>query len=443
VILLVALVVVVAAGFAFHGYLANWPAAFHGGVLALAGALAALSLGAARRRQSTAVIALNTVICTLLAVTGYELIRPVLAGPEHAVPPEQAYSFDAARGDPEKFARWWNHYFRAWLKSRASYMMEDPRGVNPLVPRPGSSARFLEGEIRINQLGFRGPEISREGVDVYRIVALGESTTFGATIRSDDRPWPEMLQGKINRELGCEARVEVVNAGIPGWTIANNNARLGHDILPLRPDMILSYHGYNGFPYLVGQLPSVTVEGAPLAPERPSELLRRVEEAWRIWRFRRRFRSAGTTPLAVPGTELHATRYAQEYRSLAVFARHHGIRLVLCTFNLAADASSPEEVIRFYEKAFPYVRTQLLANQLHTRLVREIGERHELRVIDTSPGLNGNYAEAFIDIMHFTQPGRRRLVENLYAGIRELLLEEPRLRCNGGRDPGIVEPGSS
>lgn len=423
------LLAAVAAAVAVHGYLANAPVAFHAGLRLLVGGLAGLSLGCARRGRSAAVLTLNTLIGLTLAPAGFELLHGVRGAPESDGEPAVAHGFEAARGSPERFARWWKRYVEEWLHTRADTMMDDPRGVNPFVPRPGARGRFLDSEIRINALGFRGPEILRDKGDRFRIVALGESTTFGATIRRGDRPWPELLEEKLNRELGCGATVEVVNAGIPGWTLANNNARLAHDILPLEPDVILSYHGYNGFPYLTHQLPSMTVAHPPRTPERPSELLRRVEERLRLWWFRRRFRVARAADVPIPASELQATRYAAEYRSLAVFARHHGIRLVLSNFNMAVNEASPEPVIRFYEAAFPDVRIRLLTNRLHTHLVREMGAIHEVPVIDTSAGIDGNHEEAFIDIMHFTQRGRERFVENLYSGIRDILVREPRLRC--------------
>jgi len=50
-------------------------------------------------------------------------------------------------------------------------------------------------------------------------------------------------------------------------------------------------------------------------------------------------------------------------------------------------------------------------------------------VIDTSPGLDGAYARAYIDIAHFTQEGREQLADNLLAGLDPLLRTHPRLRC--------------
>jgi lysophospholipase L1-like esterase len=252
-------------------------------------------------------------------------------------------------------------------------------------------------------------------------VALGESTTFGATIRADDRPWPEVLEARIAAELRCDAPVQVVNAGVPGWTLANNLARLRSDILPLGPDLLVSYHGYNGFPFILGGLPSVAVGSAPVVPERPSRLLRQIEAAVRYGWFRRRYRAAQQIDERALDVDLHMTRYADLYTQLAAEARAAGVPLVLASFNMAVDATTPDEVVRFYEPAFPDLRARLLANRLHSRLVREIATSQRIPAIDTSADLDGAWRDAYIDPIHFTQKGRDRLARNVLAGIRPIL----------------------
>ena len=392
-------------------------------VLAALG-LAGLSFLATRRGASRCVLVLNTAVSLVVAVPIVDVLWGLVDGPIAATgPTEHVYSFDDARGDPAAYRRWRERYMGEWHRIRHDYLMEDPRGVNPMVPIPGSRSRFLDSERRVNALGFRGPEIARAKGDHYRIVALGESTTFGATIRADDRPWPEVLEERIAADLACDAPVQVVNAGVPGWTLANNLARLRSDILPLRPDLIVSYHGYNGFPYILSALPAVAVGDAPVVPERPSRLLRQIEAALRYGWFRRRYRAARAIDERALEVDLHMTRYADLYGQLAAAAREAGVPLVLATFNMAVDASTPEEVVRFYEPAFPDLRARLLANRLHNRLVGEIASLQRIPAIDTSAELDGAWRDAYIDPIHFTQLGRDRLARNVLAGIGPILRE--------------------
>jgi lysophospholipase L1-like esterase len=413
-------VTAVGCALAVLGYAWNRDALFFPGVLLGAGALAVCSWQAVRRGARWLPLVLNTALALLLSLVVLEpFLRPRSTGEPAQAP--AVYRFDDARADPRAFRRWAESYQAEWDRTRRLYLRRDPRGVNPMVPIPGSRFRFFDSPHRINALGFRGREIGRDKGAAYRIVALGESTTFGATIGPADRPWPEVLEKRIAEELDCARSVQVVNAGVPGWTLANNLARLDADIWPLDPDLIVSYHGYNGFPYLIREIPSIRVGATPAAPARPSELLRRVERRLRGFLFRRRYRAARDVDLAAIETDLHLTRYAELYRELVFDARGAGVDLVLATFNLAVDRSSPEEVIEFYELMFPDIRARMLANRLHTRLVREIGSAYDVPVIDTSPDLDGAYRSAYIDPMHFTQEGRDRLAHHILDGIRDLL----------------------
>lgn len=401
-----------------YGWIAVASLAFHAGLLLCAGALGLLSASAVRRGGSTAVLCLNTLVCLLVGIV---LLDPILYASQRAASGELvSYSFVEAQGRPEVFLRWQERSNLEQERTRSN-RIPDPRGINPPINAPGREGRFFESRWWINSLGFRGSEISREKGDRYRIVALGESTTFGATLKADDRPWPEVLEARIASEFECEKPVQVINAGVPGWTLDNNLARLRDDIFPIEPDLIVSYHGYNGFPYLLGQIPTVSIGAAPTTPPRPSRFLFRLESAARVWWFKRRYSAARAIDASVLQLDVSNTRYADLYRRLAVAARAQGVTLVLCTFNMAVTPESPEAVVRFYEPVFPDLRARILANRLHTLLVNQIAKDFSLRVIDTSEGLNGAYQDAYVDPIHLTQVGRDRLAAHVLRGLRELL----------------------
>jgi hypothetical protein len=54
---------------------------------------------------------------------------------------------------------------------------------------------LLADKFRINSRGFRDREFAADKGDSYRIVALGESTTMGATIAPDD----QMVNVQVSR----------------------------------------------------------------------------------------------------------------------------------------------------------------------------------------------------------------------------------------------------
>ena len=414
---LVGLALAAGLGLAAEGWLAVAALPFHAGLLLFATGTAGLSAITARRGAGATVFLLNTWVCLLVGIVVLDWVW--FARERADSNALVSYSFLAAGGRPEVFLRWHARALEEQKRSRGN-TKPDPRGVNPHVLTPGTGSIF-ESTWWINSLGFRGPEIQVEKGDHYRIIALGESTTFGDTLAADDQPWPEILEQRIAREFECEKPVQVVNAGVPGWTLANQLSRLGTDIFPLAPDLILSYHGYNGFWYLLSEIPAVRVGTVPEAPARPSSFLAHVESAVRVWWFKRRYDAARKIDSRVLQMDVHMTRYAELYRQLVFETRARGIDLALCSFDMAVTPESPDEVIRFYEPVFPDLRAGILANRLHTLLVSQIARKYDVLFIDTSPGLNGAYEDAYADPIHFTQIGRERLAANVLAGLRPLL----------------------
>ncbi len=101
---------------------------------------------------------------------------------------------------------WWYYYLNEWIRAdgiRAAIDAPDPQKKLPFVLVPGSSGRMFDTTIHINNLGFRGPALSREKGDAFRVVALGESQTFGPTLRDGEKPWPELLQDMFDQHASC------------------------------------------------------------------------------------------------------------------------------------------------------------------------------------------------------------------------------------------------
>jgi len=422
------------------GHVLPSPALFWLGVVALVIGTGPVSFAAGLGRWPTWVLGLQSTFFSLLlfGLLAEGLWR-VLRDPDPSTIAPIA-SYEAARRNPALFRSWWNRHVEAFLE----LPILAPGSVSaPFVLRPGSRAVYHDSEIRINRLGFRGDEISREKGGLYRIFALGESTTFGITMSAGDRPWPEVLEAAIRERFECDAPVQVVNAGVPGWTLANQIARLEREIIPLKPDLIVSYHGYNGFHFFFRELPGMVVQTGDLFVERPSRLWSRLENGLRLWSIRRRYAAIEPLDESVASSLLLETAYAKQYRELVARAGAHDVPVALSTFNMAIDGSSPEEAIRFYEAIFPDARVRERANELHNRLVRELGPLLGVRVVEATPELNGRYRDFYTDIVHFNQAGRERLAQNMLRGLEPFLLAAPRPHCRerAGRSDRLQEPG--
>jgi lysophospholipase L1-like esterase len=341
-----------------------------------------------------------------------------------AVRPETCrlyYSYDAAKGDPESFGRWELYYAAQFDHLGNDVFMRDPEHQYPFRLRPGSHTTMIRCPISINSLGFRGPEIAPAKNGVYRIVALGESTTFGMTIGPEDKSWPEALEQIIRQRLKTRRPVQVINAGVPDYSIYDNLRRLPREILPLHPDMIISYHGANGFHTLESSVLPPVGSVPPVYKERPVKLAAEAEHRWRMRLFERRARRRRLAA-GPPSRRPLETQYAAAYRQLIQCARTNGIRLALANFSMAVNQASDPRVIDFYQGGGPREAYGFMpANNIHSLIVSQLAaENPDICLVDTHPHLDGEH-EKFIDVIHLTGEGDRQLAENMFAGIRQTL----------------------
>lgn len=114
----------------------------------------------------------------------------------------------------------------------------DPELYWKLAPSQSGFMWMAGGTLRsapaqINSLGLRGREVGQKSPDKLRILTLGDSYTFGSGVADD-----ETFSAVLERELGAE-RVEVVNAGIPGYGIFQF-VELFRRLAPaIRPDIVI------------------------------------------------------------------------------------------------------------------------------------------------------------------------------------------------------------
>jgi len=104
------------------------------------------------------------------------------------------------------------------------------------------SKMFSYLNYRINSHGLRGPEI-RQRKTGYRIIALGNSCTFGWGIPYQIT-WASRLQQMLNQQVPS-GDVEIINAGMPGYSSHQGKIFFAEELLGLNPDMVLVMFGWN------------------------------------------------------------------------------------------------------------------------------------------------------------------------------------------------------
>jgi lysophospholipase L1-like esterase len=311
----------------------------------------------------------------------------------------------------------------------------DPAGVLPFVLVPNGSARIFDSIVRINALGFRGDEFVAEKDGRYRIFAIGESPTFGTTRRADDRTWPQALQALIDRRLACARPVQVINAGVEAYHLRHNLERLRRDVLPLAPDLVISYHSYNSLALLDERLAAPKALPPPERVARAYALLGAVEFRWRLRQFiQTRQQLESFRPTAA---EMRASPLAAAYGELIALGRAHGFAVALATASLAITQDSPEEVIEFYDRVFINTRRSLAAAAAHNRLLAGIARESGATLIDATPGLAGNGTPTCsLIFVHFTQKGTDAFAQRVFDGIAPPLEGDRRRAARPALDAG-------
>jgi len=111
----------------------------------------------------------------------------------------------------------------------------------PLLPGQQFTDRFKMGlpyRVSVNDLGFRGPETPLvKPAGTYRVLCLGDSYTFGAYV-NDEQTWPSQLETRLREEVDSRP-IDVINAGISGFTIVDELAFLQEHGLDLEPDAVI------------------------------------------------------------------------------------------------------------------------------------------------------------------------------------------------------------
>lgn len=132
--------------------------------------------------------------------------------------------------------------FKRYGTTDASYyqFVQDP-ATGLRIPKPG----YEIGGIKVNSLGFRGPEIEQpKPPGRIRVAFLGASTTFCAEASALETTWPHRVVEGL-RAAHPELEFDYVNGGSGGFTLEDSLKNLEQRVAPFEPDVIVFYEATN------------------------------------------------------------------------------------------------------------------------------------------------------------------------------------------------------
>lgn len=125
------------------------------------------------------------------------------------------------------------------IQSRLQHFYEP--APNSIIRDP-SWSKLYHGEYRINGDSLREDNdySINKGDDIFRIITLGDSWTYGLFVEGKDT-WPEFIERKLNDNLQCKGnyKYEVINLGFPGYDIQYGVERYRLRGQKYDPDLVL------------------------------------------------------------------------------------------------------------------------------------------------------------------------------------------------------------
>jgi lysophospholipase L1-like esterase len=330
--------------------------------------------------------------------------------------------------------------YEAWREASLSYLLDDVTDWK-LEPR-----RYAWGQV--NRAFFRGPEVSpTKPPGVYRIIVLGGSAAFDMYKR-DEETWAARLERLLDGQWG--KRVEVINAGTPGFSTWQARRFLQHKLIRYQPDLVLLYELYNDslmfrfedrskmlHAWKVNALGNYVCAAAhPHAGWDAAGyvLPATVDFVRMLWiaRAKRRAMDAVAQHLHRAKLDAHATPaglgfYAENVESMAAFLEARGVSFgVVTQASLIRERNLREHLPRIDYRYRGLDHDALWsAYQRAWRLPKPIVDRHaNAFLIPAHLGIPADF-RFFLDEVHLTYAGSELLASIVAQGVRKRLGPKP------------------
>lgn len=292
------------------------------------------------------------------------------------------------------------------------------------VPTPSMRV----GRIETNSLGFRGPEIAvPKPAGTIRLAFLGASTTWCAEVSGNEKVWPHIVAESL-RQGFPRARIDYVNAGVPGYAVDSSLKNLRHRVAPLRPDVVVIYHATND---MSGDLREAAaakgvVQDAKVIPESwpamYSLLWGLAEKNWRVWISQRQAeRNVGR--LEVDPKEL-GERFRLNLTELVVSAQSAAKLVALATFaTQLRRGQTDEQKLRasasaLYYMPFMHPDGLIASYERYNEIIRDVAKATGALLIEGEHDIPGD-PDHFTDTVHFTDRGSEKMAARVSSALSQ------------------------
>ncbi len=328
--------------------------------------------------------------------------------------------------------------------------------------RPNYKIRINNYYYHINSLGFRSKElIEPKPPEDFRVFILGGSTVEGGM----NERWT------IDTYLGQELKkyyqgVEVINAGIVGYSSQEELALLQTKILDLRPDLVVIFDGRNDLYYSILEAgsPSNACKNAldkllnyptfyTLSTNLARFLTKKSAAITQVFHLCFRQKQEAIYPPKVKFKDLAIATYVGNLRLLKAALEIHGIQGIIAfqpTLGYAKD-----NVTAYEQSVYRYLRDEEKSDWLSQiplvwpqvgRQVAAIAGSGPVRTYDLSQVFEETRETAYIDSCHYTPLGYRiiaariaKVIQGDFGGYFEKFSHQAGYRESSVKERNLIE----
>jgi lysophospholipase L1-like esterase len=298
---------------------------------------------------------------------------------------------------------------------------------------------LMPGGKPLNAAGFRSREFAAKPDGVYRILALGDSTTFGMVVEDTftyiETPYPQRLEQLVAERAG-PGKVEVLNAGVPGYNSFMGVMLLRGKLHGLEPDLITVRFGWNDFLMSMGGGGDVYRElDNPLLLMGENLLLRTATYRY-LRRLGRELKARGNperkpTPADIAKTwkpDVPLEQFKKNLRRIVELGRAEGAEVWLLTtphafltdenrgqYDKFPRTMSAKLLIAF--SAIPSFEKMIAIHDMYAEACRAVARETGAPLVDMEAAYAAHASEhlfASTDVVHPTQLGQNLEAEVLY-----------------------------
>lgn len=289
------------------------------------------------------------------------------------------------------------------------------------------------GNVRINSLGFRGPEIPADKPGgTVRLAFPGASTTFCWDVSGNETTWPHLVWKRLSGAIP-QAHFDYINAGVPGYSVATSLKHFELRVKPLRPDVVVIYQATNDLAYATYDV----ARAQGLLDKRPDmgssigqySLLWFLVEKNLALLARQRHPEAASGKLTVDVRELSRS-FERSLTELVKASQKVAEVVAVATFLVKMRPHQPPaDQVRFAAMSLYYMPNMTLADLYrgyaeYNRVIREVARLTGALLIDGEDSIPGD-DEHFVDSFHFSTAGSEVMAER----VAQRLLTAPVFRA--------------